>query len=334
MHSLLSKDESFAIKGFLILLIVLGHNSFVCFTWKNYEVISPRFLWQFLYTFHVYCFLILPFFYNEKTYKKGNILKYSKRLLFPYLWVCAICFFISVVLLHYPFYGWKSLLKALVYGCERLLDENLHFSFPWFLPAMFTLMLLKDLFYSANNIIRIALIVLGIGLWLFVLISGIKFSSIGCRIPMAAVTAFRMLPICLLSKKIANHITDNTTYRLVFGGVFVFSLILFLLCKYNNVKVNLLFYFFMPVCSIILLFLLKTYLIRCKGLIYLGKLSFQVYLYHVFIYNLIIFVTRKFSIDPTILNGVIIYIITLLVSVILARLTTQIPMIKKILFLS
>ena len=52
----LNRDESVAIKGFLTFLIVLGHNA--VFTK------SLQGLFDYLYTFHVLIFFILPFFYR------------------------------------------------------------------------------------------------------------------------------------------------------------------------------------------------------------------------------------------------------------------------------
>lgn len=55
---ILSKDTTTAMKGLLILLIVIGHN----------HEIAPEnsFLMSWLYSFHVLIFFILPFFYIKE----------------------------------------------------------------------------------------------------------------------------------------------------------------------------------------------------------------------------------------------------------------------------
>ena len=53
--SLLTRDESTGTKGLLIFLVVLGHNSLA---------MEYTGLYSLLYSFHVYCFYILPFLYG------------------------------------------------------------------------------------------------------------------------------------------------------------------------------------------------------------------------------------------------------------------------------
>lgn len=53
--SLLTRDESVGVKGLLIFLVVLGHNSLA---------MEYTGLYSLLYSFHVYCFYILPFLYG------------------------------------------------------------------------------------------------------------------------------------------------------------------------------------------------------------------------------------------------------------------------------
>lgn len=56
-------EESTAIKGLLMLLIMLGHNWMLT---HNPET-GVRLLWKdWVYCFHVYCFFILPWFYGYK----------------------------------------------------------------------------------------------------------------------------------------------------------------------------------------------------------------------------------------------------------------------------
>lgn len=59
--SLITRDESTAIKGLLILLIVFGHTGMLT---TNFATGERTFFWHWLYSFHVYIFLILPFIYG------------------------------------------------------------------------------------------------------------------------------------------------------------------------------------------------------------------------------------------------------------------------------
>ena len=86
MNIELSRDESYTIKGILITLIVLGHMK-PLIPWP-----SPVFTW--LYSFHVACFFVLPFFYKKGSVDnlKKHILKLAVRTGIPYsLRCCTFC---------------------------------------------------------------------------------------------------------------------------------------------------------------------------------------------------------------------------------------------------
>ena len=59
--SLISRDASTAIKGLLMLLIVFGHTGMIT---TDFATGERTFFWHWLYSFHVYIFLILPFIYG------------------------------------------------------------------------------------------------------------------------------------------------------------------------------------------------------------------------------------------------------------------------------
>jgi fucose 4-O-acetylase-like acetyltransferase len=154
--NILSKQNSTAMKGFFILLIIFGHCSLLGADWSHgikYHVYS---WYNYLYDFHVACFFILPFLYNKNTYKKGNIKKYAARLLVPFLLFCLICFLIS--LLYNKPINIYILPLALLTGSEYLLKNSIGFGYLWFLPAMFTLLLIKDFYYTSCRIIKIGVV--------------------------------------------------------------------------------------------------------------------------------------------------------------------------------
>lgn len=79
--SLLSKNESAIIKGILILLIVLGHNGILM---GKAPGLTPTIWNDYLYSFHVYCFLFLPFLYNIPNFTKDRIKRNFIHLYKPY----------------------------------------------------------------------------------------------------------------------------------------------------------------------------------------------------------------------------------------------------------
>ena len=154
--SLISRDESAAIKGFLMLLIIFGHTGLLT---TNFQTGERTFFWHWLYSFHVYIFFILPFIYgyrrkcpsSQNTKKttlidippilcdlKHNLLKIGV----PYCWffVISLLVFITVGKGQYNFLG---VLYAFFFGNQPLMDQYIGFNFMWFLPAMLALTILK-----------------------------------------------------------------------------------------------------------------------------------------------------------------------------------------------
>lgn len=328
-----SKEASNALKGLLILLIVLGHNSILCRSWNGCESVDSLFHWKLLYTFHVYCFFILPFFYNKKTYRKGNICKNAIRLLYPYLWISLLCLTLSEFAMGNDFKGWGYFCWSLCSGSDKLLEQVLSLNFPWFLPAMFTLLLLKDVYYSFGKYVQRILIGIGLVLWAIILPGGIKFSTIGSYVPFALVPAFRLLPICLLTVWLAERIKINFIFRCLTVSVFVLlSLVFWCFQTYDIRTGRMVFYFVMPVATFLTLFSFKEYLAKSRLLAVLGKMSLQIYLYHVIVFNILLIAVKRLHCPPTWTDGVTVLFITLAISCIGAWLSIRIPFLQKLLY--
>lgn len=329
----ISRDASNAIKGLLILLIMLGHNSILCMAWDGCTTVEKHFLWRWLYTFHVYCFFMLPFMYNKQPYRKGNVGKNALRLLYPYVWVCLGCLLMNLFVMEESFNGLTDFLYAMVWGSSLLLEENLSFNFSWFLPAMFSLLLLKDVYYSVNRIWRGVLLGLAILLWAVVLVTGVKFSTIGIYVPFALVPAFRLLPICLLTVWVAERIKMMAVWRSVVVVLFVMMSLLFWWVQNDDIRFGrMLFYFVMPMLAFLTLLAVRDRLAKSRLMIALGKMSMQIYLYHVIVFNVLLLVVKRFHCPPTIADGIVVLLVTLIVSYGLALLTTRVRWIKRMLY--
>lgn len=329
----LSKEASNAIKGLLIVLVVLGHNSILCRGWDGCVSTGSFFHWRWLYTFHVYCFFLLPFMYNKLPYRRGNFRKYALRLLYPYVWICAACMVLSLFVMGNPFPGWTDLIQAVVCGSDKLLDETMGLNFPWFLPAMFSLLLLKDIYYSSRKHVRWMLLGIGFALWTVVLPGDVKFSTLGTYVPFALVPAFRLLPVCLLAVWLAERLESNFKSRCVVTAVFVsLSLVLWLVQTCDIRTGRMAFYFVMPVAAFLTLLQFRDWLAKSRLLIALGKMSLQIYLYHVIVFNGLLLLVKHFHCPPTLTDGVVVLMVTLAVSCLGAWLTTRIPLLRNLLY--
>lgn len=329
----ISRDASNAIKGLLILLIVLGHNSILCRSWSGCETIDSLFHWDWFYTFHVYYFFILPFFYNKNPYRRGNIRKNAAKLLYPYLWITLLCLALSVFVMGTEFRGWAHFGWTMISGSGNLIEEATGLNFPWFLPAMFTLLLLKDVYYSCGKYVRGLMIGISLVLWGIALTRLLKFSTMGAYIPFALVPAFRLLPICLLTVWIADRLKSNVTTRSIVTVAFALLTLLFWVSLNFNIRTGrMAFYFLMPVAAFLTLMQFRDYLAKSRLLVAFGKLSLQIYLYHVIIFNGLLLVVKHFHCPPTLTDGIVVYIVTLAISYFGAWLTTKVPLFCKMLY--
>lgn len=337
--TIVSREESNAIKGLLILLIALGHNSILSFTWNGCEAVGAYFHRNWLYQFHVYVFFMLPFIYNEQPYRKGNLRKYAIRMLWPYIWICLICLAMSLCVLGNPFNGWANLTWTLISGNITLLGLNIGSQFPWFLMTMFALMLLKDLYYSlarslTHSLTHYLLVGIGVGLW--VLAWAMKETlPVSLESPFSIAGALLLLPVCLSGLALSKRINlQKSSWWLL--GIFL-SLTILLWCYYylfkeHTVGVNLLFLFVMPISAFLLLLSIRNWLAKSKLLIALGKMSLPIYLYHVLIFNAFLLVVKHFHCPPRWTDGIVVYIATIVISYLGAWVTMRVPFMQRVLF--
>lgn len=156
--SLITRDESSAIKGLLMLLIIFGHTSMLTTDFMTGE---RTYFWNWLYTFHVFVFFILPFIYGHKrkrneveTRADGFLVDYSYvaaefkhnfiKMFFPYLWFCVISAFVFLSI-GYGVFNPQGMLYAFVFGEQSALGRYFGFNLLWFLPAMLALLTLKSI---------------------------------------------------------------------------------------------------------------------------------------------------------------------------------------------
>ena len=328
----ISREESNSIKGLLILLIALGHNSILCASWDGCELVQVYFHNHWLYQFHVYVFFMLPFVYNEFSYRKGNLEKYVVRMLWPYLWICMICLCTSYVM-GKPFAGWGNLVETLITGNIVLLGRNVGGAFPWFLMTMFSLLLLKDIYYTCTRVNRVLLICVGLFFWIFAAMIG-ETSPIKIESPFSIACALLLLPMCISGLLLSKRINLAVMSSWWLGGIFILLTILFWYAFYEIqiVELNLLLRFVMPISAFLLLLSVRNYLAKSKLLIALGKMSLPIYLYHVLIYNALLVLVKHFHCPPSWLDGIVTYVATLIISYVGALITMKVSFLRKILY--
>lgn len=291
--SSIPRDTSEIMKGILILLIILGHNSILT------QNISG--LYDYLYSFHVLIFFILPWFYTT-TFSWNSTTKRSSKLLFWYLafFIVQIAFY---NLLFDTSFSLCETLKAFFLGGHTLLKGVTGYMYLWFMPAFFFSMLVRDIYTISNKPSRIAMIVASIGIVAFfafhaytdyiAIVQGIFFAALGI------VASQLTLP------------TKNLHRALVVLLFVVCSVLMFIDTTKGFVRPFMPFVAFFAIWSIIEW--LKKYMNWLQSL---GKLSMFIYLTHPLIFQLLLrVVPNSYS---QVVYGSIIFLLTTLISIIVS----------------
>lgn len=150
----IDREQSATIKGILICLVVLGHNRF-------FTDVLPSPCWAWLYSFHVACFFILPFFYPGHTFSLNRIWTNTRRLLWPYTYMFVFLFFMYSFMMKEAFID-VGLFNTYITGNFYRLKHYIGFQYLWFMPSMFSMLAIKDIYESSSNLTKRILLFIGL----------------------------------------------------------------------------------------------------------------------------------------------------------------------------
>lgn len=221
---ILSRDESAAIKGLLMFLIVLGHNELFCHYFSGIQ--------KYIYSFHIACFFILTFSYPAKTLSAERIKNYIARIYYPY-WLFYIFFFIISVFaikLNVPGIVKEEMMDRSVLGFFTTffnggitwVEVYACFTYLWFLPVMFSFSILKDIYnnYAKSRWIIILLAIpCFVVFWLFMKVRPYPKSINHIIEQYSICSIFQALAFLLLS--IIAIKTYNSKYKIIEAFVFI-----------------------------------------------------------------------------------------------------------------
>jgi peptidoglycan/LPS O-acetylase OafA/YrhL len=346
--SLISREASTAIKGLLMLLIVFGHTGWVT---TDFVTGDRTFFWHWLYTFHVYIFLILPFIYGYK--KQGNIsemevadgkyvdinqvlndLKHNLiKIGVPYCWFFLFSAIVFVTVGGGQF-DLKGILYAFFFGNEPLMDKYIGFNFMWFLPAMLALTMLKSVYYNSNKTIRIIIISISIVLWVLAIFKVIPKLTVGMYVPFAISQAFYFIILGLSSRYIIEKQWPKKILMLIVVLLIgALTVLLYYSGEIHTIIINLYttIRLVMPILMFLFLYGIRDLLAKSQILKYIGTYSLQIYLVHVFVINALLVLFTHFT-EQSIVFGIVIYVLALGISCGLALVMVKVPFINKVLF--
>ncbi|MDE7160132.1 MAG: hypothetical protein K2O24_04735 [Muribaculaceae bacterium] len=299
--SLLTREQSNAVKGLLIALVVLGHNKYV---------MQGGMSNVYLYSFHVYAFYYLPFLYDFRKMAWGGFFRKNLvRLYVPYtvffLLVCGVAFTQH----HLPDLG--TAIWTYICGSQYSLSRSFGFgSFLWFLPTMLSVLTYRQIYYRLGITGRSLMLVLsGVCLCGFAYMWG-WYVTLWWKSPFCLAVGLSMLLPAVCLRAVCRHVSPKTL-------VFLFFLLTVAILIFYPVRLeyNLTFLtinrLMCPVLIFSLLLTLREYLAQSRIAVDLGVQSLVIYLTHQFIYNGCYAGTLRFIPHPGIYEGLLMFVVAL-----------------------
>ncbi|MCQ2113712.1 MAG: hypothetical protein MJY52_01460 [Bacteroidaceae bacterium] len=295
---------------------------------------------RYIYLFHVACFFILPIIYGynfcgERAWVKNILFDVRKNFIrcwIPYTWFFV--FFILLGLLQHRDMSVFSLIHAYFLGSVTPMSNVLGVHFLWFLPSMFALLFWKSVWYNSNFTTQSIIIMMGVFLFVQDAFRPFNALNIWDRVPFSLMQGIKYLVIALIVRFFLEHFTIRQ------GLIVSLSLVLLLTVwfildekvpdieKYTQVTARM---WLMPIAVFPLLYYSRKFFMKSKLLIFLGRYSLYIYLFHVFVYN-IVNPLALCCFQRSYVMGCITFLITLSISVLLSYSISRIAWLKKIFF--
>lgn len=338
----LNREESGAIKGLLIFLIILGHNAI--FT----QSLSGAF--EYLYMFHVQVFFIIPFMY--KTTKSisysDSIRKNFVRLYYPFILFflfLSLLFFISngsnvdLNKLNIAYDSDSDLyyfINTLITGNFYLIDYFAGFQYLWFLPVMFSMSVIKDV---ANNKKHLSILLSIVGLFCYLMFFVFLYKTPYDRNINFLIMQFS--PFALLQGigafflgNISLLIMNNKHIKyinIICSIIFIVMSIIYIVKINNNTfdRCDLWVYrFFMPLLFINFIYYLREHIAKSEILKKIGEYSFPIFLIHPPLCAIAYIICNKFF-EINIMYGIFIQLFVTYISYCLSVLWYKITPLRK-----
>lgn len=133
-----NRQDIDSVKGVLIFLVVLGHSILA----NEYTDVQT-----FVYSFHVYAFLLLPFILSKKVITWENLLNTATRYLIPYLLLVFLASIPNAWMKGYSIHQWAWFyFRGVVTANDNYLKATSGFYLLWFLPVIFWVNILLQIY--------------------------------------------------------------------------------------------------------------------------------------------------------------------------------------------
>ena len=339
-------DTINALKGILILFIIVGHNLAISY---NYPTLVRIF-----YYFNVQCFFVLAFILNNKPFSIELLRDRAVRYLTPYLvfmtMSAAIWMLLIVRRIPDGFLSWIRIFALALYnGNERTILAAVGMQVFWFLPSLFSLVMLRSLCIR-HEALYVPFVIAGT-VWMGSV--ALLSPRILSWLPLGLSPALFFFNICLFTHWVTSR-TTSANERFVTAtaiGSTATLTFLIIIIPLNWVRASIPGYYnlLQPAEFIVgIIFPITMYpsllyaakLLRRNHLLALcGKYSLSIFLIHMFIYRALCFAVfggkqfANFSIVGSQLEvGLLLFVITLFVSLGISVAIARLPWLNNLIF--
>ena len=346
-NSLISREASTAIKGLMILLVVLGHTGMLN---TDFATGEKTFFYSWFHYFRVEIFMILPFIYGYRQAEServlgmngwcvnmrkvwGDIKRNLVRIGIPYCWVFVLSLLVFVTVGGGSFKP-QGVLYTFISGSQALMNKYIGFHFVWFLPAMMALTTLKSLWYNSSRPVRGSLLAVSVVLWLLAIIGILPQKAAMYYVPFSLTQAFYYLLLGLVSRQLVKRLSLKKAMPWIVVLIVAVTAMMYFQKMGHWPKVIQYTAFYrlvFPLLMFLPIYAMGGWLSKSKFLTFAGKYSFQIYLVHVFVINALEVVLLHFF-NQSIGLGIVIYVVALAISSGLSVLMVKVSVINKVLF--
>ena len=319
-ESLISRRNSTLVKGFLILLIILGHNGVLM---GKHGGTTPNILNDYLYSFHVYCFFMLAFLYDIPKFTYLRVKKDFITLMKPY-------FILIIVLLSYKlwickhYFDAEGTLWAVVTANQGALKEYVGAYFPWFLPSFFTILLMRNYVLPHKwNWLKIFVFSISVVFLLMkVSYSGFRLGDNKLFI-CGSYVAITYFSLTVVARLVYANLRNNRFFGVVVALAFVISSICFFSINVPQYVANMNAHIILPISAFFFIVVIVDRLpnnILTTCLTYIGRISLPLYMIHIFVENALLLIAKRFVDNLSIGIGILILMFTIVLSLLIIKL--------------
>lgn len=294
-----------------------------------------------LYSFHVFCFLFLPFLASAVSLNRRAVIDRCVRYLVPFFvfYTLSAILFLVVEQRGQGMSGWlKDYVLGLTIASAPLVDRASGFQLYWFLPTLLALTILRGFLAQASG--RLLAIILCAFLALHGLI-GDAPKDIKTYVPFGLLIIIYVMPLGMIAGRLARGAPGGGWLSWVMLTMFVgtSAAMIIMETSVNLAALNLFTYAQLPplllhdanaVSAFVALVGLSRLFPLRQMWRALGRHSLEIYLFHSLIYQLLLrlyqaAVASHLVLDQPVVAGTVLFVVTCGLSYVAARIGGSLP---------